>query len=103
MTDTNKLLNEYGVICTQRDRKTFCEYFIGGDRYCRATTQKHCGGCTFYSPVSGEKINLLSNLLEQETNSLNKCREENATLIFSNKEKQRMIRRLSIRRIFDEI
>lgn len=104
MEDINKLLNKYGVICTQKNTKPFCEYFIGGgNKYCRATTQKSCYDCRFYSPVSGEKIHLLSALLEKETESLNKCREENTMLIFANKEKAMKIRVLSVRRLFDEM
>lgn len=48
-------------------KKTSCEYFIGGERFCKITSQLSCRGCRFYSASAiAKKRALIYHIFSQE-------------------------------------
>lgn len=37
---------------TGNERRKYCQYYLGGERYCKANMQKSCKKCRMFSPTT---------------------------------------------------
>lgn len=86
---TNKQIRDFvngflkGKFKAVKEEETNCEYYVGGEKHCRMTTNNHCTKCKFYAPNHSEKLRLLA--IETMTVA-NRC-DEQQTMIHGIRER----------------
>lgn len=76
----------------QRNTEKKCEYYLGKDRMCKATSNTTCKGCTFYSPNHSERTEAIAQYLLECEEDRQKLTSKNKKLESKNKKLERMTR-----------
>ena len=60
---TNELIKQV----PDADKSKYCQFYLGTpERYCAATCTKSCKRCRFFSPFVGEKLDILTEMVNTE-------------------------------------
>lgn len=47
-------------------RPKYCQFYIGRERYCKATTMATCKGCRFFAPTFNSRMEILMNFINAQ-------------------------------------
>ena len=75
------------IATSEDEKKRHCQYYIGGEKHCKATTNKSCKHCDLFCPTIQSKIRIA---VEYVVNTEKKLNEANIRLNLKNSKIHRL-------------